>query len=147
MYTVVRTITLRDADAAGVLFFARYLSLAHDAYEEMMASRGIRFGDMLHAGTYILPVIRTGCEYRVPLKIGDAVEIRVAIAEIRRRSYTVAYEMIAPDGRLAAKCHTTHVAVDKTSRKSIPLPDELAAALRAEAHGAKPATTRDGRHG
>jgi len=130
MYTAVRTITLRDADAAGVLFFARYLSLAHDAYEEMMASRGIRFGDMLHGGTYILPVIRTACEYRVPLKIGDSATIHVVVSEIRRRSYTVVYEMHAPDGRLAAKCHTTHVAVDKCSRKSIALPEDLVAALR-----------------
>jgi 1,4-dihydroxy-2-naphthoyl-CoA hydrolase len=132
MYTVTRTITLRDADAAGVLFFARYLALAHDAYEEMMASRGIRFGDMLRNGTYILPVIRTDCEYRVPLRLGEAATIRVAVTEIRRRSYTVTYEMYTPDERLAAKCHTTHVAVDKTSRKFIPLPDDLVNALRVD---------------
>jgi 1,4-dihydroxy-2-naphthoyl-CoA hydrolase len=132
MYTVTRTIALRDADAAGVLFFARYLTLAHDAYEEMMASRGIRFGDMLRDGSYILPVVRTGCEYRVPLWLGDVATIRIAVTEIRRRSYTVTYEIQAPDGRLAAKCHTTHVAVDKTSRKSMPLPEELLNALRVD---------------
>lgn len=133
MYTATRRITLRDADAAGVLFFARYLALAHDVYEEMMAARGICFAAMLHGGAYILPVVRADSEYRIPLCVGETVTIRLAVTEIRRRSYTVTYEWLTPGGQLAATCRTTHVAVDTTSRKSVPLPQELLAALQAEA--------------
>ena len=36
-----RTIHFADTDAAGVVYFARYLSICHEAYEEALAAAGI----------------------------------------------------------------------------------------------------------
>lgn len=122
MFTTTRRITLRDADAAGVLFFARYLSLAHDAYEEFMASRGISFRVQITDGTFILPVVHAECDYRHPLWVGDETRVEVSVAEVRSRTYTIAYVLYTPDGHKAATCKTVHAVVDKESRKAIPLP-------------------------
>lgn len=36
-----RHIHFRDTDAAGVVFFANYLALCHEAYEEALAAAGL----------------------------------------------------------------------------------------------------------
>lgn len=132
MFTTTRRITLRDADAAGVLFFARYLSLSHDAYEEFMASRGISFRAQITEGTFILPVVHAECDYRRPLWVGDEVRIEVSVAEVRSRSYTISYVLYTPDGLKSAACKTVHAVVDKETRKAIPVPKLVLDALGAD---------------
>ena len=39
-FTYERTIHFADTDAAGVVFFANYLRLCHEAYEEALAAAG-----------------------------------------------------------------------------------------------------------
>jgi len=129
MFESTKTITLRDADGAGVLFFARYLALAHDVYEEFMASRGISFRQIIEDGHWILPVVHAESDYHKPLWMGDRVNIRLTVAEITKRSVSLEYEFVTPDGDIAARCKTVHVAVDKRAGRAMPLPDELVAAL------------------
>jgi len=129
MFTTTRRVTLRDADAAGVLFFARYLTLAHDAYEEFMISRGISFRAQLTEGTFILPVVHAECDYRLPLWVGDVARIEVNVAEVRSRTYTISYVLYTPDGHKAATCKTVHAVVDKETRKAVPLPKSVLDAL------------------
>ncbi len=129
MYETTRMITLRDADAAGVLFFARYLALAHDVYEEMMAERGLGLGKVLRELPYGLPIAHAECDYCMPLWVGDTVTIRLRVEELKRRSFTVVFEFLVEDGRTAATCRTVHVPVDRATGKPIPLPEELIAAL------------------
>ncbi len=129
MFSTTRRISLRDADAAGVLFFARYLALAHDAYEEFMISRGMNFRRQLEEGTFILPVIHAECDYRMPLWVGDETTIQLSVTEVKRRTFTVSYALHTPDGGCAAECKTMHAAVDKATRRAIPLPDIVVEAL------------------
>jgi len=133
MYTWQTTITLRDADAAGVLFFARYLALAHDAYEAFLTAHGLGTGRILREATYLLPVVHAESNYRHPLWVGDRVTIVLWIEHIKRRTYTIAYELRNAEQTLACTVHTTHVAVDKTSRRAVPLPEELVHILK-QAH-------------
>ena len=130
VFSTTRLITFRDADPAGVLFFARYLALAHDAYEEFLASRGVSFRSQLTEGLFILPIIHAECDYRRPLWIGDRATLRVTIVEIKRRTFTVAYELLTPEGKRAATCRTVHAAVDTATRRAIPLPSAILAALQ-----------------
>lgn len=131
MFERIKTITLRDADAGGVLFFARYLALAHDVYEEFMTSQGIHFRDMIEGGELLIPVIHTESSYRAPLFVGDHVTIRLEVAEIKKRTFTIVYEFHRADGVLAATCRTVHATVNRRVRHAIPLPEDVLAALRA----------------
>jgi len=128
-YTVKRTITLRDADAAGILFFARYLSLAHDVYEEFMASKGVRFAEYLREGRVIVPIIHTESDYHISLGVGEQVKIQLHVTEVGKRSFKIRFEFYNAQGQLAASCRTVHVAVDRQLGTSIALPADLLAAL------------------
>lgn len=136
MFERTKTVTLRDADAGGVLFFARYLALAHDVYEEFMTTQGIHFRDMIEGGDLLIPVVHTETNHRAPLFVGDHVAIRLEVAEIKKRTFTITYEFHRADGVLAATCRTVHATVDRRVRHAIPLPENVLAALRAALHTA-----------
>ncbi len=129
LFEATKTITLRDADAAGVLFFARYLALAHDVYEEFMASRGIGFRRMLDENQYILPIVHAESDHHQPLWVDDKVTIRMSVLEIGKRKFTVEYLFVTLSGETAARCRTTHVAVSKATGRAMALPEELQRAL------------------
>ena len=129
MYTVSRTILLRDSDAAGVLFFARYLALAHDAYEAFMMDHGVSFGHQVREGAFIMPIVHAESDHRRPLWVGDCFTIHLHTSKIKSRAFTIHYEFRLPDGELAATCQTTHVAVNKATGRAIPIPPEIVAIL------------------
>lgn len=128
-------ISLRDADAAGVLFFGRYFALAHDAYETFLDGHGLNLGRLLQEGRFVVPVVHAESDYRRPLRVGERVTIRLRVAEVRRRAFTVAYEFLDGSGESACSLRTVHVAVDLSTGRAAPLPDELRAVLEA-AHAA-----------
>lgn len=130
MYTVSRTISLRDSDAAGVLFFARYLALAHDAYEAFMTDQGVSFGHQVREGAFIMPIVHAESDHRRPLWVGDVFTINLHVAQIKSRAFTIHYEFRLLDGELAATCQTTHVAVNKATGRAIPLPQEIVEILQ-----------------
>jgi len=111
------------------LFFARYLALAHDAYEAFMDARGVSFGLLLHEADYIIPVVHAESDYRVPLWAGEEVQVRLWVHKLQRRSFTIAYELRRADDALSCTVQTVHAVVDKTSRRAIPLPQEIREAL------------------
>ena len=131
---VARTrVVLADTDAAGVVYFSRVFDLAHRCYEEMMEARGLPLQQVLATGRYALPIVAARAELRSPMRLGDQLEVQLDVTEIGERSYRLTYalrSMQTPD-RLAAEVATTHVAVDLATGKAMPLPAEVAAALRA----------------
>lgn len=130
MFAATRRITLRDADPAGVLFFARYLTFAHDVCEEYLMTRGADYRRTLEQAGCYLPVIHSECDYRQALIIGDTVTIRMRLAEFKNYSYTLAYEFVAPDGTVAATAKLVHAAVSRTTRKLAPIPEPVLTALK-----------------
>jgi 1,4-dihydroxy-2-naphthoyl-CoA hydrolase len=136
MYVYRTTVTLRDADAAGVLFFARYLALAHDAYEAFMAEGGLSTARIIREESYVVPVVHAEADYKRPLQMGERVEIRLQVTQVRRRSFRIHYELCGEGGATACTAETHHVAVDKEKGKAVPLPERLADLLRANLHEA-----------
>jgi 1,4-dihydroxy-2-naphthoyl-CoA hydrolase len=131
-HTHAVTISLRDADAAGVLFFARYFALAHDAYEAFLDARGLSTGVILRERGYLLPVVHAEADYRAPLWVGDHAKIHVHVEEVRRRRFSMRFDLCGPDGGVSCVVRTVHVAVDKETKRSAPLAEEVLRALREE---------------
>jgi len=130
MYTYKTRITFRDSDAAGVLFFARYYALAHDAYEALLIDAGVNIGQMLFTSDYVFPIVHTESDHLNPLLVGEDITIHIKVAELKRRTYTLAYKFTNSKGDTACKIKTVHCAVDKQKRKAVPLPDVMTEALR-----------------
>lgn len=130
MFEYARRIGMRDVDAGGVLFFARYLSLVHEATEEMLARHGIHFIGQVEEHGVAFPVVHVQADYRRSLLVGETTTIQLSIAEVKRRTYTIAFKFLV-QGQTAANGQIVHACVDCATRKATPLPPHLVDILQA----------------
>jgi len=130
MFTLDMKVRLHDADAAGVLFFAKYFKFAHDAYEQFMESIGFDFTNMINNSSYIILIVNAESDFHKPMYAGDIIKVAVKTKKIGRTSYVLNYEISNGEGVKTATCNTTHVAVDKKSHKPVALPEKLIEELK-----------------
>jgi acyl-CoA thioester hydrolase len=77
-------------------------------------------------------IARAECDYRSPAHFGDELEVRVAVGEIGRSSFSLLYEIAnAATERLVATGKTVMVAYDYTAGASTPLPAATRSLLEA----------------
>ncbi len=132
-FTYQRTIHFADTDAAGVVYFANYLSLCHEAYEESLAAAGIDLKTFFSNNGVVVPVSKSSAEYLRPLVCGDRISISVTPVALSADSYKIDYEITriasgkgAPAKR-AAIVQTHHVCIGSKDRARVALPADLAA--------------------
>lgn len=130
MYRWETSIKLHEADAAGVLFFANYFRIAHDAYEAMMADLGFAFRGLIEDGDFLPLIVHAESDYSSPLYTGDRVTIEITPEKIGRSSYHLKYEIRKDDNSVAATLRTVHVTIDKKRKKPIALPEQLSKNLQ-----------------
>lgn len=128
-----RTVHFPDTDAAGVVFFARYLSMCHEAYEESLAAAGVPLATFFADHGVVVPVSKSAATYLRPLACGDKLRIDVAPVALSENSYAIDYVIWktgAADKR-AAVLRTEHVCISSKTRERLPLPASVAAWVQA----------------
>jgi 1,4-dihydroxy-2-naphthoyl-CoA hydrolase len=121
-----------DTDAAGVVFFANYLAICHEAYEESLAAAGIDLRSFFSDHGVVIPVSKSEAEYRRPLACGDRVRVSVRPQPLSEDSYEIRYEItrLGTQERNAARIRTEHVCIDSAARTRKGLPPLLLAWIR-----------------
>jgi 1,4-dihydroxy-2-naphthoyl-CoA hydrolase len=119
---------LYDIDAAGVMFFAGYFRVAHDAFEGFMEQLGFGLPDLLRQGRQ-LPLVHTTADFLQPIRHGDALVIDLHIGRIGDTSFTVDYVFRTARGMQAARLQTRHVLLNPENRQPLALPQPLRQAL------------------
>ena len=128
-FNYTRTVRFADTDAAGVVFFANYLAICHEAYEESLAAAGIELQGFFKNTGVVVPIARSEAAYLRPLQPGDKLRISVAPEGISENSFAVLFEIyrITSVEKIAARIRTEHVATSPAKRERVPLPPALAA--------------------
>ncbi len=130
-------VRLHDTDGAGVLFYAHLFRHIHDAYESFMGSIGFPLPELiapsLTAASLALPIVHAEADYLSPLRHGDRVCVRLAVAEIRTRSFALDYVLSDQCARLCARGRTVHAMAVADNRANARLPEGLRHALLARA--------------
>ena len=132
-FSYTRTIHFADTDAAGVVFFANYLSICHEAYEEALAAAGIPLGEFFVDHGVVVPVAKSEASYLRPLACGDKVRVEVTPKTLSANSYAIDY-VIWKQGtaeKRAAVIRTEHICISSQTRERLPLPANLAAWIQA----------------
>jgi 1,4-dihydroxy-2-naphthoyl-CoA hydrolase len=128
-FVYTRTIRFADTDAAGVVYFARTLSLCHEAYEEALADAGMPVAELFSGAGVMIPIAKCEAEYFRPLRVGDKVRITARPERLTEHSFTVNFEILrsgSPE-KIAARVRTEHVCTSPEKRGRTPLPAKLAA--------------------
>lgn len=128
-FTYHRTVHFADTDSAGVVFFANYLAICHEAYEESLSAQGIDLKTFFAVNGVVIPVARSEAEYRRPLSCGDRLAVSVQPVRLSENSYEIRFEItrLEPHGKVAASVRTEHVCIDSETRERRPLPGQLSA--------------------
>ncbi len=84
----------------------------------------------IHRGEVIGLVVETRCNYFEPIAFPQTVHAGLRVEHLGRSSVRYEVALFADDGALAAAVgHFVHVYVDRATRRPVPLPPALKAAL------------------
>ena len=125
MYVYQTRIKLHETDAAGILFFSQQFKIVHDAYEGLLEKIGFGFPDLLKNKDFFLPIVHAESDFKIPLFVGDLIEIQVFVSHVGQTSFTLAYKLLNLKQELAGAAKTVHVTINKISRQKIPIPKEM----------------------
>jgi 1,4-dihydroxy-2-naphthoyl-CoA hydrolase len=132
-FSYPRTVHFADTDAAGVVFFANYLAICHEAYEESLAAAGIDLKTFFADNGIVIPIAKAEVEYLRPLACGEKLRVTLKPAALSENSFEIRYELAkaGPPEKIAARLRTEHVCTSNTKRERAALPAALATWLRA----------------
>ena len=125
------TMALDDIDAAGVAFAPRLIALAHLAVERRLAGSALDFAQLVRDGRYALPIVAVAAEFRLPLRHGEAIALRVVLADRGPRSARLRTDLVVGDGRIAASVAQTHACLDRAAGVAVAWPEAMQSALAA----------------
>jgi len=124
-----RTVHFADTDAAGAVFFANYLAICHEAYEESLSASGIDLRAFFSDHAVVVPIVKSDAEYSRPLSCGDKLRVSVHPAPLSDDSFEVRFEItrLGPPAKKAALIRTEHVCIKSGARARTALPGPLSA--------------------
>jgi 1,4-dihydroxy-2-naphthoyl-CoA hydrolase len=127
-FSYFRTIHFADTDAAGVVFFARYLSIAHEAYEEALAEIDLQLHQFFADSGVIVPVTKSEASYLRPLNCAEKIRVDLQPTRLAEHAFAIDYTIykLAPVEKRAAVIRTEHTCIDSKDRRRQPLPPALA---------------------
>jgi 1,4-dihydroxy-2-naphthoyl-CoA hydrolase len=131
--TYSRTVHFADTDAAGAVFFANYLAICHEAYEEALSASGVDLRRFFSDEGVVVPIAKSEAEYMRPISCGDKLEVAVTPAALSENSFEIRFEItrLGPPAKCAARIRTEHVCIDSKTRARKLLPAAMSGWLRA----------------
>lgn len=125
-------IEFNHCDPAGIVFYPRYLEFANHMAENFFAEVVGRSYARIVADGDGVPTVRLDCAFRAPSRLGDVLEMTLAVTGVGRSS--VDFDIAGRGAGEAGPRFTVAkrlVFVDGRAMKSAPWPDEVRARLEA----------------
>lgn len=125
--TYLRTIHFADTDAAGVVYFARLLSICHEAYEASIAASGVNLTQFFRDPQSAVPIVSANIDFFQPLFCGEMISVRLSTRSRSDNEFEVVYQIYRGEGdRPVSRATTRHVCIHPQSRQRQPLSPVLA---------------------
>lgn len=132
MIVFERPIKFEEVDAANIVFFARFVTYAHEAMEHFFGALEGGYAGLILDRRVGLPAVHVEMSFSAPVRYGDTLLIETTIARVGNRSAELRYRMIrARDGALSAAITHKVVTTDLVELKSCVMPADVRALLLA----------------
>ncbi len=130
MFAYDRPVRFEDVDAAGIVFFSKFLSYCHEAMEALFAPLEGGYAGLIVGRRIGMPAVRVEADFEAPLRFGDIVRIAVVVEQMGRTSCTFRHELTnKKDGSLVARVRHVVVLSDLRVLQKLPIPDDVRAFL------------------
>ena len=122
-------VRFRDTDSQGHMFFANYLVFADEVAGNYMKTLGFDWSDPENLPCFVFTA-NVNCDYVHECHSGDDVRVDVAYERIGNTSATLGFTLTrTSDEQTLVRGGFTQVFVDRETRKPIPVPDSIRAAV------------------
>ncbi|MGY6530992.1 MAG: acyl-CoA thioesterase [Cyanobacterium sp.] len=116
-----RKIHFADTDSAGVVYFARLLSICHEAYEAYLENLEIDLRSFFQNPTMAIPIIHGEIDFFSPLFCGDTIQVYLTVNTLNKKAFEIEYTIEKEDEKVATG-KTRHVCINPQTRKTQALP-------------------------
>lgn len=116
-----------DTDYARVVYYPTLLHLLHIAFEDLLERHAyLPYAQLLAERNLGFPSVRLECDFLGPVRYGEVLRVATTISELGRSSVAFRHEATVV-GATDARCQVLvkRVAVDMTTFKPVPLPEDL----------------------
>ena len=104
-------VMFQHCDPAGIVFYPRYFEMINATVEDWFEEGlGLSFAAMHGERTIGIPAARVAATFLKPSRLGDLLDMRLAVARLGRSAMDLALTALGPDGpRLTAELTIVHV--------------------------------------
>lgn len=147
-FVYARPVRFEEVDAAGIVFFARFLGYGHEAMESFFGALAGGYHGIVMDRRIGFPAVHVDADYAAPLRFGERMQIVLDVTKIGTTSCTFRYRIYRDESSaeaearvLVATVHHTCVCCELAGPSKVPFPEDVRALL--EAHLC---AESDGRH-
>jgi 4-hydroxybenzoyl-CoA thioesterase len=119
-----------DCDAAGIVFYPRYLemfnSLVEDWYRDELQ---FSFTEIVVVRGWGLPTVHLEVDFVAPSVFGEVLSSTLSVRELGTSSLTLDISLQGPDGSNRVRGQVVLVLSDRRNHKAIPIPDAIRARI------------------
>ena len=112
-------------DPAGIVYFPHYFDMFNGLIEDWYTQElGYNYAELIVGGHYGFPFVHIECDFKIPSRIGDVIDLTLLVERIGRSSLGIAIVgHYAGLERLRARMVTAMMSLE--TRKPVPLPQSL----------------------
>lgn len=126
-----RRIYYEDTDAAGVVYYGKYLGFLEQGRTEYLRERGVSIGK-LHEQGHLFAVMRVEIDYLKPAVLDDLIRVDTNVLETSNATFTMGQKVVRiSDERLLAEGRVTMACIGPGGRAKR-MPAELLKVLETE---------------
>jgi acyl-CoA thioester hydrolase len=130
VFTWTVRVYYEDTDAGGIVFYANYLKFFERARTEWLRALGVNQHDMREQHGAIFVVKNASIDYHAPAKLDDVITLTLWIEKLGRASVQFV-QQASCGAALLASARVKVGCIDQAALKPRPLPDAVAAKMRA----------------
>lgn len=123
-------IRFSHCDPAGIVFFPEYLVMFNQLVEDWFnEGLGVSYAGMIASRQIGLPIVRLACDFRAISRLGDTVQLGLAVERAGGRSLTLALQCTGTDGELRVASQQVLVFTSLQTHRAIDIPADVREAL------------------
>lgn len=130
VFRVATRIRFAQCDPAGIVFYPQYLvlfqSLVEDWFNEALH---YPYAQMLGPERTGLPIVHLACDFRAIARMGDALQLELAVQRLGSRSLNLALRCVGADGEVRVLAHQVLVFTSLDSHEAIRIPPAIQACI------------------
>ena len=117
-------VRLSHTDAAGVMFYPKAFEIEEELFERWLELGGMSVRQMLDGTLAPTPIVHCEGDYRLPVRVGDRLTVRILGIEVGRSGYTLSWRFSLGEAEAVA-VRVKRVAIDPKAGTSIEIPVTL----------------------